>query len=71
MFKEISFCTFSRILFSNDVLQMSFNSTEKLPRKWYRNMTFIFKKCVIEKTHLKFYCVYINNASITQKTRCI
>ena len=57
------------ILFNNDPQQISINSSKKWPRKWYRNMNFSLKKCIIEKTHLKFCYVYTNNASITQKMR--
>ena len=48
--KEISVF---RILFNNDTQQISFNSGKKWPRKWYRNMTFSLKKCIMKKTHLK------------------
>ena len=58
-----------RILFNNDPQQISINSAKKWPRKWYRNMNFSLKKCIMEKTHLKFCYIYINNASITQKMR--
>ena len=58
-----------RILFNNDPQQISINSARKWPRKWYRNMNFSFKKCIMEKTHLTFCYVYANNASITQEMR--
>ena len=58
-----------RILFNNDPQQISINSAKKWPRKWYRNMNFSLKKCIMEKTHLKFCYIYISNASITQKMR--
>ena len=43
MFKEISFCSFFRILFNNGPQQISFNSAKKWLRKWYRNTTFSSK----------------------------
>ena len=43
-----------------------------LPKNGQENGTetwILAKKCIMEKTHLKFYYIYINNASITQKMR--
>ena len=39
-----------------------------LPKNGQENGTetlILAKKCIMEKTHLKFYYIYINNASIT------
>ena len=43
-----------------------------LPKNGQENGTetwMLAKKCIIEKAHLKFCYIYINNASITQKMR--
>ena len=66
MFKEISFCTF--LEYYSIMIHSKFHSI--LPKNGQENGTetrLLAQKCIMEKTHLKFYYIYINNASITPK----
>ena len=66
MFKEISFCTF--LEYYSTMIHSKFHSI--LPKNGQENGTetrLLAQKCIMEKTHLKFCYIYINNASITPK----